>query len=75
MVTGVFLPWEIYEVLDKATALKVVLLLINIAAVGWLIWSKRLFGARGGGAAYRTEHSAESLLTVQRSADSASTSG
>ena len=43
-------------------------MLVNIAAVLWLIWSKRLFGVRGGGAAYRAEHSAESLLTVERSA-------
>jgi uncharacterized membrane protein (DUF2068 family) len=75
VVTGVFLPWEIYELLDKATALKAILLLINIAAVAWLVWSKRLFGVRGGGAAYRAEHSAESLLTVERSADVGSVSG
>ncbi len=66
--TSVFLPWEIYEVSEKVTALRMVLLLINIAAVVWLIWSKRLFGVRGGGAAYRAEHSAESLLTVERAA-------
>ena len=75
VVTGVFLPWEIYEVLDRATALKAILLVINIAAVAWLVWSKRLFGVRGGGAAYRAEHRAESLLTVQRSADVGATSG
>jgi len=33
-----------------------------------LLWSKRLFGIRGGGAAYHAEHSAESLLTVERAA-------
>ncbi|MET0864848.1 MAG: DUF2127 domain-containing protein [Nakamurella sp.] len=75
VVTSVFLPWEIYEVADRATVLKVVLLLVNIAAVVWLVWSKRLFGVRGGGAAYRAEHSAESLLTVRRSADVGSASG
>jgi len=75
VLTGIFLPWEIYELVDKATALKTVLLLINIAAVAWLVWSKRLFGVRGGGAAYLAEHSAESLLTVQRSADVGSPSG
>jgi hypothetical protein len=36
--------------------------------VVWLLWSKRLFGLNGGGAAYRAEHSAESLLTVERAA-------
>jgi hypothetical protein len=41
---------------------------INIAAVVWLLFSKRLFGLRGGAAAYHAEHSAESLLSVERSA-------
>jgi hypothetical protein len=43
-------------------------LLINIAAVIWLLWSKRLFGLNGGGRAYHAEHSEESLLTVERAA-------
>lgn len=68
VATSVFLPWEIYELAEKATALKAVLMAINLAAVVWLIVSKRLFGVRGGGAAYHAEHSAESLLTVERSA-------
>lgn len=68
VATSVFLPWEIYEVSTKVTALRIVLLLINIAAVVWLVVSKRLFGVRGGGAAYHAEHSAESLLTVERAA-------
>ena len=68
VATSVFLPWEIYEVTEKVTALKAVLLIINVAAVVWLVISKRLFGVRGGGAAYRAEHSAESLLTVERAA-------
>ena len=29
----------------------------------WLLWSTRLFGIRGGGAAYHAEHAEESLLT------------
>ena len=48
--------------------LRLILLLVNIAAVVWLIWSKRLFGARGGGRKYHEEHGAESLLTVERAA-------
>ena len=68
VVTSVFLPWEIYEVTEKFTALKLALMLVNVTAVLWLVWSKRLFGVRGGGEAYRAEHSAESLLTVERSA-------
>ena len=66
VATSVFLPWEIYEVTEKITVIRVGALIINIAAVIWLLWSKRLFGIRGGGAAYHAEHSAESLLTVER---------
>lgn len=68
VVTSVFLPLEIWELTERVTWLKIVLTAINIAAVVWLIWSKRLFGVRGGGAAYRAEHSEESLLTVERAA-------
>jgi uncharacterized membrane protein (DUF2068 family) len=70
IATGVFLPLEIYDLTEKVTVLRLVLFLINLAAVVWLIWSKRLFGARGGAAAYHDEHHAESLLTVERAAAS-----
>ena len=68
IVTSIFIPLEVYELVEKVTVFKVLLLAINVAAVVWLIWSKRLFGVRGGEAAYRAEHSAESLLTVERAA-------
>ena len=68
VVTSVFLPLEIWELTEKFTWLKVALTAVNVAAVIWLVWSKRLFGVRGGGAAYRAEHSEESLLTVERAA-------
>ncbi|MDX6310208.1 MAG: hypothetical protein QOI06_3254 [Nocardioidaceae bacterium] len=68
VATSVFLPVEVYELTDRVTVLRVVIFLINIAAVVWLIWSKRLFGVRGGGAAFHAEHQAESLLTVERAA-------
>jgi len=71
VATSVFLPVEIYELTDRVTVLRILLLLINVAAVVWLIWSKRLFGVRGGGAAFHAEHHAESLLTVERAAVSA----
>ncbi|MGL6235728.1 MAG: DUF2127 domain-containing protein [Segniliparus sp.] len=66
VATSMFLPLEIYELVERVTPLKVGALLVNIVAVVWLIWSKRLFGVRGGGVAYHAEHSAESLLTVER---------
>ncbi|MFI9506066.1 DUF2127 domain-containing protein [Nocardia sp. NPDC052566] len=68
VATSIFLPLEIYELTEKVTALRIAALVVNIAAVVWLIYSKRLFGLRGGGAAYHAEHSAESLLSVERSA-------
>lgn len=68
VATSIFIPLEIYELTEKFTVLRVVLLLVNLAAVIWLIWSKRLFGVRGGGRAYEAEHHAESLMTVERAA-------
>ena len=68
VATSLFLPVEIYELTEKVTALRVGVFVVNIAAVVWLVVSKRLFGVRGGEAAYRAEHSAESLLTVERAA-------
>lgn len=68
VATSLFLPLEIYELTEKVTVLRVGALLINVVAVIWLLYSKRLFGLRGGGAAYHAEHSAESLLSVERSA-------
>jgi len=68
IATSVFLPLEIYELTERVTVLRAGALLINIAAVIWLLWSKRLFGINGGGRAYHAEHSEESLLTVERAA-------
>ncbi len=68
IATSAFIPIEIWELAHHVTILKIALFLINVAAVVWLIWSKRLFGARGGYAAFEAEHASESLLTVTRSA-------
>lgn len=66
IATSVFLPLEIYELTEKITALRLVALVINVVAVIWLLWSKRLFGLNGGGQAYREEHQTASLLSVER---------
>ena len=68
IATSIFLPLEIHELIARVTVLRLGALLVNVTAVVWLVWSKRLFGLRGGGAAYHAEHSAESLLTVERAA-------
>ncbi|GBE66896.1 hypothetical protein MFM001_33580 [Mycobacterium sp. MFM001] len=66
IATSVFLPLEIYELTEKVTTLRVIAFLVNVVAVIWLLWSKRLFGLNGGAEAYWKEHRAESLLTVER---------
>jgi uncharacterized membrane protein (DUF2068 family) len=53
LVTSSFLPLEVYEIVNRATAFKIVALLINAAVVVYLLMAKRLFGLRGGIAAVR----------------------
>ena len=66
--TSVLLPLEIYDIVDKVTVLRIVLFAVNVAAVVYLVWAKRLFGVRGGRAAYDAEREAVSLLEVQTAA-------
>jgi uncharacterized membrane protein (DUF2068 family) len=62
--TSVFLPLEIHELFKKVTVLRIGAFVINVAAVVYLVWSKRLFGVRGGRAAFEAERESESLLEV-----------
>lgn len=41
VATSLFLPVEIYELTEKVTALRVGVFVVNIAAVVWLVVSKR----------------------------------
>jgi len=66
--TTLFIPLEIYEVTEKISWLKVAALVINVAAVLYLLLSKRLFGVRGGHRAYEESLHEVSLLEVQESA-------
>lgn len=66
--TSVFLPLEVRELLDRVTVLRIGALLVNVAAVVYLVVTKRLFGVRGGHAAYEAERQQESLLEVRRAA-------
>jgi uncharacterized membrane protein (DUF2068 family) len=63
--TTLFIPFEVYELTDKISWLKIVVLVVNVAAVLYLVLSKRLFGARGGHAAYETSLHEASLLEVE----------
>jgi uncharacterized membrane protein (DUF2068 family) len=66
--TTLFLPLEIYELTEKVTVLRILLFLLNLAAVVYLLLSKRLFGLRGGGKAYEQSLNDVSLLEIEASA-------
>lgn len=68
IATAAFIPLEVYELIEHVSAFKVILLLINVAAVVWLVVAKRLFGVRGGAAAEQAENEEVSLLTVEQAA-------
>jgi uncharacterized membrane protein (DUF2068 family) len=51
VATTILLPLEVYEIINRGTALKVIGFIINLAVVIYLLFAKRLFGLRGGGAA------------------------
>jgi uncharacterized membrane protein (DUF2068 family) len=67
--TTIFIPLEVYELTEKITWLRITALAVNVAAVLYLLISKRLFGLRGGHAAYLAQQREESLLEVETSAD------
>ena len=66
--TSVFIPLEVYELVERVTWLRIAALLVNLAAVVYILWTKRLFGIRGGHAAFEAERHEASLLEVERSA-------
>ena len=68
VATSLFIPLEVYELTEKITWLRVVALIVNVAAVVYLLVSKRLFGIRGGHAAYQRAQHEASLLEVEESA-------
>jgi uncharacterized membrane protein (DUF2068 family) len=72
VATAAFLPLEIYELTEKITWLRVGALVLNVAAVIYLLLSKRLFGLRGGAKAAEAKLRGESLLEVERAAEEAS---
>lgn len=68
VATSIFLPLEVRELLRGFTFTRAAAFLINVAAVLYLLLSKRLFGLRGGRAAYDSERRGEQLLEVEQSA-------
>ena len=68
VATAVFLPLEVRELLKGVTFTRGAAIVINVAAVIYLLFAKRLFGLRGGRRAYDAERRGEQLLEVERSA-------
>ena len=64
--TTLFIPFEVYEIAEKVTVLRTLALTVNVAAVLYLLLSKRLFGLRGGHRAYAESLHEASLLEVQQ---------
>jgi len=50
VATIVFIPYEVYELTRTVSWLKLLTLVINVAIAAYLLFAKRLFGLRGGGA-------------------------
>jgi uncharacterized membrane protein (DUF2068 family) len=50
LATTILLPIEIAELIHRVSPLKVIGFIINVAVVVYLLFAKRLFGVRGGGA-------------------------
>jgi uncharacterized membrane protein (DUF2068 family) len=78
--TSIFLPLEIWDGYTKVHEHKSYILAIctftiNVAAVVYLLVSKRLFGIRGGGKAFEAQKHAESLMTVELAACGAGGAG
>jgi uncharacterized membrane protein (DUF2068 family) len=66
--TSVFIPLEVYELVERVTWLRIAAMVVNVAAVVYILWTKRLFGIRGGHAAFEAERHSESLLEVESAA-------
>lgn len=72
VATAIFLPLEVYDLTKGITFTRAVTFAINVAAVVYLLISKRLFGLRGGRKAYDEERRGEQLIDIERAAATAS---
>jgi uncharacterized membrane protein (DUF2068 family) len=70
IATSLGIPIEVYELTEKITWIRIGALIINVAAVLYILITKRLFGVRGGHAAYEAERHEASLLEVEAAAKS-----
>ena len=71
VATSLGLPLEIYDLTRKVSATALVLLGLNLVLVLYLVITKRLFGVRGGKAAYDARLRSESVIeSAQKAAAS-----
>jgi uncharacterized membrane protein (DUF2068 family) len=69
VATSIFLPLEVHDLVAKGITLtRTVTFAINVAAVVYLLISKRLFGLRGGRKAYDNERRGEQLMDIELAA-------
>jgi len=59
VATTILLPLEVYEIVNRVSVLKVIGFLVNLAIVIYLLFAKRLFGLRGGGAVDEARRAAD----------------
>jgi uncharacterized membrane protein (DUF2068 family) len=71
VATSVFLPYEVYDLTVKVTWLRIAAFLVNLLLVAYLVWTRRLFGVRGGGKAYEARLREESVIEVEQAAAAA----
>jgi uncharacterized membrane protein (DUF2068 family) len=68
VATSIFLPYEVYDLTVKLTWLRAAAFVINLLLVIYLVWTKRLFGVRGGKKAYEAKLRTESVIEVEQAA-------
>jgi uncharacterized membrane protein (DUF2068 family) len=66
VATSLGLPLEIYDLTRKISVVALVLLALNLVLVLYLVITKRLFGVRGGKAAYEARLRSESVIDAAR---------
>jgi uncharacterized membrane protein (DUF2068 family) len=62
VATSVGLPFEVYDLVHKLSAIGAILFAVNLALVLYLVITKRLFGVRGGKRAYDARLRSESIM-------------
>jgi uncharacterized membrane protein (DUF2068 family) len=71
VATAAFLPIEVYELTEKTSWFKIGTLALNVLAVLYILIGKRLFGLRGGHAAFEAQRRGASLIEVEAAAGEA----